>query len=102
MSKIIYIAGPMSGLPDYNRDAFANAWAFLTVRHPDAGIINPAKNFARNDNLSYATYLRLSIHQLLIADTVFVLPGYENSTGAKLEIEIAKILGLEIIYHEQP
>jgi hypothetical protein len=101
-SKVIYIAGPMSGLPDYNRFAFRAFEAALRTAFPNAAIINPADNYGGDLNLLfYHLYMRQSIHQLLIADTIYVLSGYENSRGAKIEIAIAEVLELKIVYQKE-
>jgi hypothetical protein len=100
-SKVIYIAGPMSGLPDYNRFAFRAFEAALRTAFPNAAIINPADNYGGDLELSYCLYMRQSIHQVLMADTIYVLSGYENSRGAKIEIAIAESLDLKIVYQKE-
>lgn len=104
MSKIIYIAGPMTDRPEYNRPAF-NAAAVL-IREAWKGtnlpttIINPARNYREYQGLTHAQYMRYSIHQLLIVDAVYMLDGWESSAGACCEHTIAKSLGLDLYYQE--
>ena len=98
--KTIYIAGQMTGLPDYGRARFADAARDLAERYPDSAIINPADNFSGNISLEYSHYMRMSIHQLLMVDGICMLPGWEKSSGASLEYEIAKNLNLTVIYYE--
>lgn len=88
----------MTGLPDYNRKAFFAAGEQLKQDFANAAVINPAENFGGNLNLDYATYLRMSIHQILTADMVYMLQGWPESKGATLEHEIAKLLEISIIY----
>ena len=94
--KVIYIAGPMSGLPQYNCPAFEEAERLLKNWFPDSAIINPAKNFGDDRTLDYAIYMRQSIHQLLMADAICLLPEWENSRGARIEREIADCLNLKV------
>ena len=87
----IYIAGPMTGLPDLNYPAF-NAEA-ARLRAMGHHVENPAEN-PKCD--SWQGYMRLSVAQLVTCDAVALLPGWENSDGAKLEVYIARRLGLTV------
>ena len=90
----LYLAGPISGLPNFNYDAFAAAAAEL--RAAGYTVLNPAEN---NDGDPHHPegrpwYLRKAIKQLLKADAVALLPGWEKSAGAKMEVAIANELGV--------
>jgi hypothetical protein len=89
-----YIAGPMSGLPDYNFPAFHNKAAELRALGYD--IVNPAELNAGN-NGSWKDCMRVDIRELVTCDAIVPLPGWENSKGAKLEMHIAESLGLQVI-----
>lgn len=95
---VIYIAGPMSGLPEYNYPAFMAAAVMLAETHPDALIVNPAENFERETGLPYPTYIRRSFEQVLSATHLYVLAGWENSQGARAEIAMAGLLDLPILF----
>ncbi len=101
-TKIIYIAGPMSGLPNYNHDAFLAAAerirAQAAMLHQEYAVINPARNFGGYQEMTHAQYMRYSIHQLLIVDAVYMLTGWEKSKGAVCEHTIAQSLKLDIYY----
>lgn len=89
--KRIYIAGPMTGLPDFNYPAFrAEAARLRGLGHH---VENPADNPAPACG-SWQGYMRLAIAQLVTCDTVFLLPGYTASRGAMLEAHIALSLGM--------
>lgn len=87
--KIIYIAGPMTGLPDYNRPAFNS----LADKLKSQGhvVLNPA---TLPDGLSQPQYMDICISMLKCADEVLILPGYERSLGAMAEIHLAQKLGI--------
>jgi hypothetical protein len=81
---ILYVSGPMSGLPDYNFPAFDTA----ARRLRDVGytVINPAENWGA------ATH----IHQVLLADGIATLQGWGLSLGARLEVDIADNVGIPV------
>lgn len=86
----LYIAGPMTGLPGLNYPAFNRVAEQL--RAAGYTVLNPAEN---PDQDGWEAYMRLSIMQVAEADGLAVLDGWENSRGAKLEVHVAKTLGLE-------
>jgi len=95
VSKRIYLAGPMSGYPDCNFQAFHVAAERLAA----AGwaVFNPAENFGGRKDLPRAEYLRLDLAMLTQCDAIALLPGWEESRGAKLEYLVACELGCEAI-----
>jgi hypothetical protein len=91
---IVYIAGPMTGLPDLNYPAFNAAEEALTAA--GHAVLNPARNGTIVGSNAWQQYMRLSIAQVLQAEAVALLPGWVNSRGATLERRIAKALDLQI------
>lgn len=94
-SKRVYIAGPMTGYPDCNFAAFHAAAERLSA----AGwkVFNPAENFGGRKDLPREAYLRLDLAVLAQCDAIAMLPGWEDSRGAKLEYLVARELGCTII-----
>lgn len=93
-----YIAGPMTGLPDYNYPAFHEAARLLREAHPDWTVINPAENFGGDQSLPWDHYLRHAIQQVASADMICLLPGWSKSKGALLEYGVAHGLDLPVAY----
>lgn len=91
----IYIAGPMSGLPDFNRAAFNHAHVFLGAR--GYVVLNPA---LLPDGLTQAEYMDICLAMIRCADAVFMLRGWEKSAGARAENALAERLEMEIIFQE--
>ncbi|EIE5007012.1 DUF4406 domain-containing protein [Salmonella enterica] len=89
--SIIFISGPMTGKPNFNRDEFnttaARLWA---IGHT---VLNPA---TLPDSLTYGDYMEISLAMLRVADTIYLLDGWEESEGARRELDVARRLRLEI------
>ena len=94
----LYIAGPMTGLPEYNRPAFFDADGRLR----DAGYLtlNPARH-EPDDDLDWTDYVRAGLSDVLRVDGIAVLPGWECSRGARLEVDVAHALRLPVLPVEQ-
>jgi hypothetical protein len=90
----VYIAGPMTGYPDYNFPAFRRA--AMVWRSEGWVVINPADAFDGDTSRPYADYMRKDIADLLTVEAVAFLPGWERSRGAQLEHSIATALGLTL------
>lgn len=88
----VYIAGPMTGLPQFNRPAFHQAALNLSFEHHVP--LNPA---ILPDGLTEADYMAVGITMLQRADAIFLLTGWQFSAGARAEHALALKLGLEII-----
>lgn len=93
----VYLSGPMTGLPDFNYPAF-NAVA-AKLRGLGYSVVNPAENFGgRGDHPAGRTaYMRVDIGHVLNVDAVVVLPGWQNSRGARLEVAVALEIDLPVI-----
>lgn len=85
----VYIAGPMTSLPEFNYPAFHAAEMQLQA----AGFrtLNPARNPKQS---SWEDYMRVGLRMLLKADAIALLPGWEKSPGANIEKQLAFDLGL--------
>ena len=91
--KRIYIAGPMSGLPDFNYPAFHAAAAVL--RAQGHHVENPAEN-PQPVCGTWQGYMRMSLRQIAACDCLYMLPGWRGSRGARIEQGLALDLGLEV------
>ena len=94
----LYVAGPMSGLPDFNYPAFDAASDLL--RSEGFNVLNPTA--AEEQNPTPGTpqrwdwYMRHALRMVLDADALAVLPGWEKSKGATLEVAVANALGMTV------
>lgn len=90
-----YVAGPMTNVEDWNFPAFHEAARRLRLLGHE--VINPADNDNGDTSHDRAHYMRQDIGHVLAVEGVAVLPGWQNSRGAKLEVLLAIELGLPII-----
>ena len=104
--KVVYLAGPMRGYPDYNFPAFDRAERILRNRgyHP----VSPAAmdrlfegwGAAPPEGIAFTPqdckrFILRDLVALMDCDAICCLPGWQDSKGAKLEVALAKFLGLE-------
>lgn len=92
--KRIYVSGPMTGIEQLNFPAFNKAAAELRILGFE--VINPAEINPDPDADWYAC-LRADITALMGCDTIAMLPGWEASNGAHLEVHIAHRVGIQVI-----
>jgi hypothetical protein len=108
MAKSIYIAGPMSGYPEFNFPAFFAA----AKKFEDEGwnVHNPANkesekgttaasSFKAGDNAGlvaegwdYKGAFMWDCEKVIYGDAIYMLPGWEKSAGATAEHAIAKFI----------
>jgi nucleoside 2-deoxyribosyltransferase len=98
-----YVAGPMTGLPRFNFDAFEEACDLLRahgfhVTSPHemdlANGFDPERDGAAFD-LNAA--LEEDIAAVAASDVVALLPGWEDSPGTMVEILIAEACGIPCV-----
>ena len=104
----VYIAGPIKGMPNGNREAFAaaatelkalgfapvNPWEIPPGDHPGQQCIGEPVDGAAHH---YGCYLRADIVELLACDAITMLPGWDLSKGASTEHHVAASIGLRMV-----
>lgn len=91
--EILYVAGRMSGVPEHNLPLF-NATA-ADLRAVGYGVENPADDEG-DGTTSYADYIRMGLTRLLRCTGVAAQEEWWLSPGARLEVQVAGMLGLPI------
>lgn len=91
----LYIAGPMTGMPEWNFPAFRAAAAQL--REVGYDVIDPSEGDEPTggaDHRSWQHRMRVAVTKLMACDGVAFLPGWPGSRGARIEVKLARDLGV--------
>lgn len=89
----IYLSGPMSGIADNNFPAFHD-WA-ARLRDQGYDVVSPAEI---EEAGSWEMCLRADLRELCTCDAIALMPGWENSKGANLELHVAHRLGMQVLH----
>lgn len=109
---MLYIAGPMAGIPDYNYPAFFEMERHIAYLGLDS--INPAR-LDEHDLFSdeavavgedvgpmrRAKFLKRDFFYLSQCDGIVMLPGWQNSTGANCELWVSRMMGLVVFVADE-
>lgn len=93
MSRI-YVAGPMSGYKDHNFPLF-NVVSD-TLRSLGHEVVNPVE-LNPDVGTPWEDCMRKDIAALMTCDTVALLPEWEASRGASLEVHVAKAFRMKVV-----
>ena len=97
-----YVAGPMTGIEKFNYPAFHQA--VRALRHVGVPAFSAADDeFGEPmdpptviDAKPHGHYLRHALRLLLDCDEVVLLPGWEDSRGASIEVKVAQALDMPV------
>jgi hypothetical protein len=90
----LYLAGPMTGIEDFNYPAF-NAMA-ERLRTAGYEVENPADH-GTVEGAVWADYMAYGLTRLGLCGMIALLPGWDLSQGARLEVMIAEHLGMRVV-----
>ena len=101
VTKTLYIAGPMRGIAEYNFPAFFEAENQL--KSMGYNVLSPAtqdvkegfKTHTPESTLTgedYERWIKRDMDMVTKSDGVCVLPGFEKSKGAQVEVTMARFL----------
>lgn len=88
----------MTGYPGCNFAEFNDAAARL--RNAGYEVVNPAEMDGGSTSQSWEYYLKRDLPQLLSCDYVALLPGWERSRGARLEVQTAQAVGMPVLVYK--
>ncbi len=98
----IYIAGPMRGLPHFNYPKFNQyAQAHRSVGWYVANPVEIGADYGTPEQINadpalLAEVMAAELHALKTCDAIYLLDGWQNSEGARKELDTALRCGLKI------
>lgn len=106
----VYLAGPMSGRPAFNRRGFEEAAYAARMRgfepinphevdpsHDGPCPLGPTMVY-RGQEHPYGCWLKAALRLMLTCEAVLMLPLWHMSTGATLEHQVAQACSMPIDY----
>lgn len=91
-----YISGKISGMePEDYTAKFAKASRLAETMGYEP--VNPVELQHEHDN-SWQSFMRVDLKALLDCNHILMLPNWKDSKGATIEHDLAKSIGLNIIY----
>lgn len=92
----LYVAGPMTGYPEFNYPAFRAAEREL--REVGYEVLCPVDSEKHNPTpgkpQAWDWYMRHALRMVLDAEGIALLDGWGKSRGARLEVRVAEDLGM--------
>lgn len=92
----VYISGPISGRTFEEAKSHFNM-VESNLRHQDFEVVNPI-DLPHEHGGTWKEYMKEDIIALMECDSIYMLKGWEDSAGARLEVSIAIGLGYEILF----
>lgn len=97
--KKIYISGAITSIGQIEAEKlFSKAEKML--KEQGFEVVNPM-NIKHEHDLTWVSYMRVDLKALLDCDYIFMLSNWKNSTGAKIEHDLANKLEFGIIYESE-
>lgn len=100
MNRRVYLAGPMRGYPDLNKPAFVEAARMLrALGHLVVSPVEVCELVGLAPEEGPEVYLLTDLKAMLHypCNAIALLPGWEQSVGARCEAAIARTLGFTFL-----
>ena len=97
----VYIAGPMTDMPNWNVEAFAEAERWYSDRGHT--VLNPASHTPRvnPESITHAEYMKIALAMVDAVDALVMLDGWRYSKGARIEHRYASEHGKILLYDKE-
>ena len=93
-NKKVYLSGPITGVKNY-KGLFLFTSKFVKMCDTSR-IFNPASQIP--DSLGYEEAMKRCVAALVEYDTIVMLPDWNVSQGSKVEHEVARACGMDVVY----
>ena len=90
----VYIAGKITGNPDYKKQFKAAEDKLKAYGHT---VLNPVKD----EGFSYKDCIDMGLCELMKCDAIYLLKGWQKSEGAYLEYTYATTTGMRIFLEQE-
>ena len=99
---VVYVSGPMTGLPEYNYPNFMRVEKQLLDLGLGIDVINPAHTGVQ-EGWVWQDYMKHDLKLLLDkpVNVLILLEGWESSRGARLEKLVADELGVLVLTEKE-
>ena len=98
----VFLSGGITGIPNYEQ-LFAKAQVKLLEQ--GYTVVNPAvlaKGMLPHDSFNHSEFMSVTLAMLALCDAIYMLDGWENSKGAKMELLFAESRNKTIMYETEP
>ena len=105
MMRLLYVSGPFSAadnLDGIERNILAASEAALEGWRQGWAVICPHKNtsgYQHAADIPYETWIEGDLEILRRCDAICMLPGWEQSNGARIELALAYDLEMEVLVY---
>lgn len=102
--KVIYVSGKITGTSDY-ADRFSAVEDRLIAEGYE--VLNPVRagkwleHYLAPEKPTWVQYMKYAIAAMMQADYIYMMSGWNQSKGARLERFLARVLNYNIIYEER-
>lgn len=96
---MIYISGAITKIGVMKATAIFNNTE-LKLKEQGYEVINPCRTNSTLPKLDHDGYMVVSMAMLSLCDTIYMLKGWEDSDGAKEELQYALEHGYDVILEE--
>ncbi len=91
----VYISGPITGLP-YEEVEKAFNEAEVMLQEKGYEVVNPLNN-GLPTNATWSEHMRADLKLMLDCYAIYLLKGYQDSKGAIIEYDLARLFHFDII-----
>ncbi len=88
----LYLSGPITGIKNY-RKHFESAR--ITLEKSGYAVEDPT-TYGFDENSPWHKCMKFDIREMLLCDGVAYLDGWQQSKGARIEISLARSLGIPV------
>jgi hypothetical protein len=93
----IYLSGSIKHDPNYVKK-FAKWQEELELKDIWDEVVNPVTITAHQPDFGYHDFMREDIRAMLDCTHIAFIPGWEQSTGARVELTVAVAIGIKIVF----